>query len=50
MSNDNKNRVLCRRGAHELTQEQTREVNGGDLHTLLSVIRTGGGADTSLDS
>lgn len=49
MSNDNKNRVLCRRGAHELTQEQTQEVSGG-IPTLLSVIRTGGGADTSLDS
>ena len=49
MSTDNQNRVLCRRGAHELTQEQTQDVNGG-LSTLLSVIHTGGGADTRLDS
>jgi hypothetical protein len=49
MSNDNNNRVLCRRGAHQLTQEQTQEVSGGAI-TLLSVIRTGEGSDVRLDS
>lgn len=49
MSNDNKNRVLGRRGARELTKEQTQEVSGG-LSTLLSVIITGGGTDERRDS
>lgn len=48
MSNNN-NRVLCRRGAHELTQEQTQDVTGG-LATLLSVIHTNLGTDIRLDS
>ena len=34
------NRVLSRRGAHELTKEQTEEVTGG-LNTVASVILTG---------
>jgi hypothetical protein len=49
MSKNNNKRVLGRRGAHELTQEQTQEINGG-ISTLLSVIRTGGGSDVRLDS
>lgn len=49
MSNDNNmNRVLGRRGAHELTREQTQEVSGG-IPTLLSVIITGAGTDHRLD-
>lgn len=51
MSNDNRNRVLGRRGAHELTQEQTEVVEGGKL-TVPSVIVTGTPPhyDTSSDS
>lgn len=49
MSNGSSKRVLNRIGAHELTEEQTQDVNGG-LITLLSVIRTGGGSDIRLDS
>jgi hypothetical protein len=40
MSNDKKNRVLGRMGAHELNKEQTEEVVGG-LLTVPSVIVTG---------
>jgi len=40
MSNESNNRVLSRRGAHELTKEQTEEITGG-VSTLLSVILTG---------
>jgi hypothetical protein len=51
MSNDNKNRVLSRIGAHQLTQEQTAEVAGG-LFTVPSVIITGtvGHFDVTTDS
>jgi hypothetical protein len=37
----NNNRVLSRRGAHELTQEQSEAVSGGIIPTLLSRILTG---------
>jgi hypothetical protein len=40
MSNENRNRVLGRRGAHELNKEQTEAVEGG-LLTVPSVIITG---------
>lgn len=40
MSNDNKNRVLNRMGAHELTPEEIDRVAGARL-TLASVIITG---------
>lgn len=47
------NRVLHRRGARELTQEEVAKVSGAVLLTLLSVIVTnapGGGYDDHLDS
>jgi hypothetical protein len=34
MSQDNKNRVLGRRGAHELNKEQTEAVRGG-FHSFI---------------
>lgn len=47
MLNENKQvRVLSRMGARELTPEESGKVGGG---TLLSKIRTGGGADIWLD-
>lgn len=47
MLNKNKQiRVLSRMGARELTPEEAEQTSGG---TLLTRIRTGGGADTWLD-
>lgn len=40
MSDDKKNRVLGRIGAHRLTQEETEAVSGGVISTLLSHILT----------
>ena len=52
MSNNQENRVLSRRGARELTQDETQGVTGGVIiPSLLSVIRTGPATnpDHSLD-
>jgi hypothetical protein len=40
MPNESTNRVLSRKGAHELTKEQSESVSGGSLATLLSHIMT----------
>jgi hypothetical protein len=50
MSNDN-NRVLTRRGARQLSENEIEQTSGG-VPTLLSVIRTGTAAspDQRLDS
>jgi hypothetical protein len=52
MSNNQENRVLSRRGARELTQNETQSVTGGVIiPSLLSVIHTGPASnpDHSLD-
>jgi hypothetical protein len=49
-NNNNENRVLGRVGARKLTEEEVNGVAGGLIPTLLSVIYTNGGSDTSLDS
>jgi hypothetical protein len=41
MSNENKNRVLNRMGAHELTQDEIDKVAGARLFTFASVVITG---------
>ncbi len=50
MSKNNDNRVLMRMGARKLTENETDQVAGGLIPTLLSVIWTNGGSDHSLDS
>ncbi len=47
---NNENRVLMRMGARNLSENETNEVTGGFIPTLLSVIYTNGGTDHSLDS
>jgi hypothetical protein len=49
-NNTNENRVLGRMGARKLTDNETEQIAGGVIPTLLSVIRTNNGTDTSLDS
>lgn len=50
MLNENKQvRVLSRMGARELAPEESGQVGGGAIHSLLSVIRTLGGSDFTLD-
>jgi hypothetical protein len=41
VSNNQENRVLSRRGARELTQEEVQGVTGGIVPTLASVTFTG---------
>jgi len=48
MSN-NDNRVLNRKGARSLTQNEIDEVTGANLPSILSVIRTNNGADFHTD-
>jgi hypothetical protein len=48
MSN-NDNRVLIRKGARSLTQNEIDEVTGASLPSILSVIRTSNGADFYTD-
>ena len=48
MSN-NDNRVLIRKGARSLTQNEIDEVTGASLPSILSVIRTNNGADFHTD-
>jgi hypothetical protein len=48
MSN-NDNRVLIRKGARPLTQNETDEVTGAITPSVLSVIRTNNGADYTTD-
>jgi hypothetical protein len=40
MSNDNNNRVLTRRGAYQLTQEEIEQITGGKL-TVATDLPTG---------
>lgn len=52
MPNNNKQlRVLSRMGARQLTSEESEQIVGstGVIHSLLSVIRTNGGTDFTLD-
>ncbi|HVG92243.1 MAG TPA: hypothetical protein VNB54_12200 [Alphaproteobacteria bacterium] len=52
MPNNNKQlRVLSRMGARQLTPEESEQIVGstGAIHSLLSVIRTNGGTDFTLD-
>ena len=48
MSNDN-NRVLIRKGARLLTQNEIDGVTGASLPSILSVIRTDNGKDFTTD-
>ena len=50
MPNEHK-RVLSRMGARELSLEESEEIVGsnGAIRSLLSVIRTNGGTDYTLD-
>ncbi|HYX54088.1 MAG TPA: hypothetical protein VE783_11605 [Candidatus Limnocylindrales bacterium] len=50
MESNNENRVLMRMGARNLSENETDQVTGGLIPTLLSVIFTNGGTDHSLDS
>ena len=49
-NNNNGNRVLGRMGARKLNDNETDQVAGGIVPTLLSVIFTNGGSDHRLDS
>lgn len=42
MANLDHNRVLCRRGARELTMSETALVAGAQAHTLVCTAITGG--------
>jgi len=48
MSN-NDNRVLIRKGARRLTQNEIDEVTGAATPSILSVIRTNNGKDFTTD-
>jgi hypothetical protein len=49
-NNTNQNRVLGRMGARKLTDNETEQITGGFIPTILSVIFTNNGTDTSLDT
>jgi hypothetical protein len=40
MSNDNKNRVLTRMGARQLTQNEIEQIAGSRLNTLATALPT----------
>lgn len=48
--NRNENRVLGRMGARKLTEKEAEQIGGGIINTVLSVIFTNHGTDTSLDT
>jgi hypothetical protein len=58
MTNLNNDRVLCRRGARELTQAEAEEVSAGQAHTnvcslavnYVTLVHTGGDGDACSDS
>ncbi|HET9183342.1 MAG TPA: hypothetical protein VFP59_14500 [Candidatus Angelobacter sp.] len=48
-SNSNDNRVLVRRGARKVNDDEANQVTGGRLITLATALPTNLGRDTMLD-